>query len=357
MRGFGGADGHQDPPAGGTCNALMARVSEALAQAHESPVIRRIVIVCAALVAASAAPGAIALVVAGHGTESLPHALLARTPYETFLIPGLLLGIVVAGSSLACAVLTWKRSSLAVDSMLLAGGALTLWIVVERLTVPSSWLQVVYGGLGITLLVLGVWEGHAGREPRHRWLIGVTTAETAGYLVPSLVGILATRAGWPERDRAIAVVAGGLLEGLALGAGMAWALPVTVRRLRFALLTSLGGGLVWAVVMSVMLVAGSLRGAVAIVIFVLAGLVGLASIGTAQWLELRHHARNARRWIVWTAVAWCIALPMSFAPGPFVDETTPLPVHVVFWGCGGLVMAFALALVLWRPARRLVPVA
>jgi hypothetical protein len=190
-------------------------------------------------------------------------------------------------------------------------------------------------------------------QPRRRWLIAVTAAETIGYLAPALTGIFATRAGWTDGERAIAVTAAGFVEGFALGAGQAWAFPIPVRRMRFALLTSLGAGLVWAMVMSMMLFAASLPLPLAIGAGALAGLVGLASIGTAQWIELRHHTARARGWIAWTALAWIVALPLSFAPGPLVDETTPLASHVVLWGCGGLLMAFAMALVTWQGVRRL----
>jgi hypothetical protein len=81
--------------------------------------------------------------------------------------------------------------------------------------------------------------------------------------------------------------------------------------------------------------------------------LGLAAIGSAQWLELRRHAGPARRWILWTALAWAVGLPFSFAPAPFVDESTPLASHLVLWGCGGLLMAYAMALVTWQGVRRL----
>jgi hypothetical protein len=313
---------------------------------------RKPVIALALAVTICAAAGAVALVVAGAGNRGIPHELLSGTPFDTFLIPGLLLGVVVGGSSLACAILAWRRSRGAVEATLVAGGALTVWIVVESIIVPASWLQGVFGALGLALVVLGVRGAWRSREARHRWLIAVTAAETIGYLAPSLAGIFATRAGWTDDGRAIAVTAAGFVEGFALGAGQGWAFPVPVRRMRFALLTSLGAGLVWAMVMSMMRFAPSLPLLLAIGVGALAVPAGLASVGTAQWIELRHHTTEARAWVAWTALAWIIALPLSFTPGPFVDETTPLASHVVLWGCGGLLMAFAMALVTWQGVRR-----
>ncbi len=82
-------------------------------------------------------------------------------------------------------------------------------------------------------------------------------------------------------------------------------------------------------------------------------LFGLTAIGAGQWLELRRHTRMAHRWILWTALAWILALPLSFAPTPFVDEATPLASSFVLWGCAGLLMAHVMALVTWQGVRRL----
>ena len=189
---------------------------------------------------------------------------------------------------------------------------------------------------------------------RNRWLTAVTLAEAVGYMIPASMGILLTKAGFTAEQVSYAVVLAGFGEGFLLGLGQAWAFPLPVRKLRYALLTSAGGGIVWASVMSAMRLAqldvSMLRMVTA---FVIAGFLGLLGIGTAQWLELRHHTDRAHRWILWTALAWVLALPMSFLPGPLVDESTPLAVHLVLWFLGGLLMAFVMALVTWQGARRL----
>lgn len=181
----------------------------------------------------------------------------------------------------------------------------------------------------------------------------VTLAEATGYLAPALTGILTARAGWPERSAALAVVAAGFVEGFVLGSGQARAFPFPVRRLSYALLTGAAAMVVWAIVMALMVVTPVLPPAAAISLGLVAGLVALAAIGSAQWIELHPHVEHAHRWIGWTALAWLLALPLSFAPGPFVDETTPLAQHVVLWAAGGLLMAFVMALVTWQGVRRL----
>jgi hypothetical protein len=191
---------------------------------------------------------------------------------------------------------------------------------------------------------------------RTRWIASVTLAEALGYLAPACAGIATARLGIDGGAQAALLAAAGCIEGLALGTGQAYALPVAVRRGRYAILTALGAGLVWLSVMSLMLLGRSdaVPFAVMVTASVGVGAVGLVAIGGAQWLELRRHVRGAHRWIAWTALAWTVALPLSFAPSPLVDEATPLGVHLVLWSIAGLLMAFVMALITWQGARRLV---
>jgi hypothetical protein len=66
-------------------------------------------------------------------------------------------------------------------------------------------------------------------------------------------------------------------------------------------------------------------------------------------LELLEHTPFAGSW---TALAWAAALPFSFAPAPFVDESTPVSSHLLLWGSGGLLMAYVMALITWRGVLR-----
>ncbi|HEY5951271.1 MAG TPA: hypothetical protein VIV40_37520 [Kofleriaceae bacterium] len=183
---------------------------------------------------------------------------------------------------------------------------------------------------------------------RTRWLVTVTAAETAGYLAPTLAGIFSERAGLSPGSQVLLLSAAGFIEGLALGTGQAHAFPFQVRRVRYALLTAAGAALVWASVMAMM--AGWLPTA-AVPLLALGAVV---AIGGAQWFELRHHCTRAYRWIGWTALAWTLALPLSFAPAPLVDESTPLAVHVVAWTLGGALMAFVMAAITWQGVKRFV---
>jgi hypothetical protein len=333
---------HQGTPAGGAPGAMPHR---------------RLVIGLGLFSAISAIGGGAELILWPRGNQFVPIELIRQTPFETFLIPGLLLTGIVGGASLASSVLAWRRSRAAIDATIVAGGALTVWIVAEAAMLRAvHWLHVLYGTLGVLILWLGVVAAWRSRLPRHRWVIAVTLAETIGFMAPALTGILASKVGLGEVPLAGLVVAAGALEGLALGAGQAWAFPLPVRRGRYALVTAFGACIVWAVVMSMLLLAGRGAGvslAIMAPLILGAAIVGLAAIGSAQWIELRHYTPLAHRWIAWTALAWAVALPLSFTPGPFVDESSPIASHVALWGSAGVLMAYVMALMTWQGVSRL----
>jgi hypothetical protein len=85
----------------------------------------------------------------------VPLEFLAKTPLTSFVVPGLVLGIVVGGSQLAAAIalLTGRSSALLWGAV--AGFGMLIWIFVEMAIIETySWLQSVYFGLGTLELVL-----------------------------------------------------------------------------------------------------------------------------------------------------------------------------------------------------------
>lgn len=333
---------------------LRDRAAEARA-AGDALVARRTVRFLAGFAAISAIAGGLALLVAPSEQDAAPVSLLVGTPFTSFVVPALLLVVVVGGSSLASFVLVWRRSPFAIDATILAGGALTLWIAWEAAILRhSSFLQYVYGTIGVALLVLGVLGALRSPDPRHKWTFFATLGEAAGFLVPALVGVLAVVLDLDAAVRAALLVLAGAVEGLLCGAGQAWAFPLPVQRARFAALTSAAAAAVWALAMGIVAL-GHAGATTPVMIAALAVVVpsGLVLMGAAQWVELRHHAFRAHRWIAWSALAWLVALPASFAPMPFVEPTTPILTQIVLWTSAGLVMAYAMALASWQGARRL----
>jgi hypothetical protein len=300
--------------------------------------------------------GGIALVSSPQGNDLLPIERLRFTPFRDYLIPGLILTFVVGGAQLLSATAIFQRNKAAPQANALAGASLTGWVIAEAAMLRVvTLMQAVFLVVGLATLLLGAVEAWRSREPRARWLLLVTAGELVGFVAPALTGIMLAKLDASGPLEVLALGAAGGCEGLLLGAAQAWAWPLPVRRARYALLTAGAAGLVWVCAMSLVQLAGTdgVTQGLVIACAALTVLIGLISIGGAQWLELRHHAPRAWRFVPWTALAWTLALPFSFAPGPFVDESTPLASQVALWTLGGALMAVVMALVTWIGVRRL----
>jgi hypothetical protein len=109
--------------------------------------------------AISAVAGAI-LGVAANGA-GVPLVYLQGTPFTSFVIPGLILGLVVGGTQGLAAIIVHRRHSYGPLAAAVAGFGMTIWIFVEVVIIGYSWLQAVYLALGIgelalVLVLLGV---------------------------------------------------------------------------------------------------------------------------------------------------------------------------------------------------------
>ena len=127
---------------------------------------RMILLIVQAFVAVTALAGGLALVV-GSIDPALasvlipPGTYLEGSPFRSYLVPGLLLIVLVAGVHVLAfvAVLTDSRWK---DMLSAAGGfACAIWIFVQMMVIPFSFLQAVYftaGSveLGLVLLQLGL---------------------------------------------------------------------------------------------------------------------------------------------------------------------------------------------------------
>jgi len=163
-----------------------------------------------------------------------------------------------------------------------------------------------------------------------RWVVVVTIGEGLGLAVAAAVGALFFDE--PGVVLLPALVAAGLAEGALLGAAQ-WLvlrseLPLALGR--WAGLTAVGAGAAYALGMlpSTLYEMWVDWPVVAqVVFFVGTGSALLATIGTAQWVELRHHIARAGRWILGTGAAWVAALTV------FGLISTPLWQRASRWGC------------------------
>ncbi|NYE20573.1 hypothetical protein [Microbacterium immunditiarum] len=181
-----------------------------------------------------------------------------------------------------------------------------------------------------------------------RWIVIVTLGEALGFAVPAVVGVLTvdTPAFMPL------ILAAGAIEGVLLGLAQSVVLATVIprlRRLMFIILTAAGA--VLAYVLGVGLSASSetwLAWPLAAQILLVATVAGalLATIGTAQWIELRRHLRRAAWWIPGTAAAWLIGLGLFFALAPPLwHEGQSIAIAIVIGIAAGLLMALAMAIV------------
>lgn len=253
---------------------------------------RRATITLAAFCGLTAIGCATELITWRHGNRFVPAWLLDDTPFDDFLVPGMLL-LFVGIACILAALATWRGHALALDARLIAGGVLTGWVVAQLAILREvSFLHALYLALGLALLVPAL---------RSAWSSGVRRRFT------------------------------GLT---ALGAATVWTMVAAIM---------------------VAASATDPSPAVVAIITVPAGSVALVAIGAAQWLELRHHARTTRTWIGWTALAWLVALPASMLPGPLIDESTPVWSLLALYAVAGTLMAFVVATVTWQGVVRLRP--
>ena len=112
-------------------------------------------------VALTAVGGGIAMAT---GLDPLPQEWLSGTPFEDFLIPGMLLTVLVGGSAAIATYATITSPAAGAMVSVVAGGLLMGWIVVEVLLLnqPSwTWTEAIYFGIGAAMVILGIVHGWA----------------------------------------------------------------------------------------------------------------------------------------------------------------------------------------------------
>jgi hypothetical protein len=111
--------------------------------------------------------GGLVLVVAPRGEiMPLPVSALAGSPFDTYLVPGLILFSVLGLGPLVAARLAWSRNPLAPFAAVATGIALLIWVAVEIAIIGYSNeppLQAFYFVLAVVItLVALAWMAEAG---------------------------------------------------------------------------------------------------------------------------------------------------------------------------------------------------
>ena len=123
-------------------------------------IVVRTLTVLVAFGALSALVGAV-LAIATNGA-CVPLEYLNNSPFSSYFIPGLILGVVVGGTQLAAAIALLAKRDKALLLSAVAGFGMLIWIFVELAMIQQySWLQGAYfilGGLELILVfaLLGI---------------------------------------------------------------------------------------------------------------------------------------------------------------------------------------------------------
>jgi hypothetical protein len=84
----------------------------------------------------------------------MPLAYLDGSPFSDFLIPGLILLLVLGVLPLVAAMGLWMRHTWAWYAAFAVGCGLMIWILVEIMIIPFSWLQPMFGVIGVLIFAV-----------------------------------------------------------------------------------------------------------------------------------------------------------------------------------------------------------
>ena len=122
-------------------------------ESRSSRWVRGVLIAVTGFSAFSAVGGGIGLLVNGLG---IPESQLENTPFDSFIVPGLLLAFVVGGSMATATISAWQRVPWAGDVAIVAGAIMLGWIAVESVMITDGRpLQVTVGVLSLLTIALG----------------------------------------------------------------------------------------------------------------------------------------------------------------------------------------------------------
>ena len=115
-------------------------------------VVRIVLVILLAFIALTSVPSGVAMIT---GALHIPPALLQGSLFRDYTIPGLVLAIIVGGSSLLAEVTVFIRREWSVILSMVAGLMMAGYEVVELAIIQQfSWLQVLYFAIGVVIIGL-----------------------------------------------------------------------------------------------------------------------------------------------------------------------------------------------------------
>ncbi len=99
--------------------------------------------------------GGLALTLGPDGSiMKMPLSYLDGSPFPDFLVPGLILFLVLGVLPLIATAGLWMRRTWAWYAAFTVGCGLMIWILVEITIIPFSWLQPVFGVVGVLIFAV-----------------------------------------------------------------------------------------------------------------------------------------------------------------------------------------------------------
>lgn len=99
------------------------------------------------------------------GAEDVPREWLEGSPFDSYVVPSLVLLVAVAGGMTAAATSLIVRHHRGAEISIAAGLVLLGWIVVQVLIIPFSWLQPAFFACGLAVIALGLADISGRRRP------------------------------------------------------------------------------------------------------------------------------------------------------------------------------------------------
>ncbi len=185
-----------------------------------------------------------------------------------------------------------------------------------------------------------------------RWTLATALGEFAGFAVPAIMGaVVAATLGTAaiaanDVILTVAVSLAGVIEGITLGYAQWRVLRLRLPRMtahKWVMPTALAAGIAYLFGMTSATLANILStdSPLFFVVVVIASVLVLLSIGTAQWLTLRHYLRRAGWWIPANVLAWLFGLPAPFLGLAAVPDNSPTATFILVGIFSGLLMGIA----------------
>ncbi len=135
----------------------------------EHRISRIVLLVLEAFMAVSAMGGGVAMTIGAIWPAAtsigIPVSYLDGSPFDSYLVPGLILGIVLGGVNLWAFVLLLRRRPFALFAGAIAAFDGLIWIAVELIWIPFGVLHAIYftipliqAGFVMLALGLGTWR-------------------------------------------------------------------------------------------------------------------------------------------------------------------------------------------------------